>query len=148
MERHYGTEWPTEEKVKHREMVASDARYIFVYEVPTSSRNDEMGLIPMNGNVGEVVGFVQYRFILEEELPVLYVYELQLEQHVQGKGLGKFLMQLLELIARKVEDLILSLSVVYSYLSCVSKFQEIRKTERATFMLSVCLDLKLLGMKL
>uniref|UniRef100_A0A7C9AY06 N-alpha-acetyltransferase 40 n=2 Tax=Opuntia streptacantha TaxID=393608 RepID=A0A7C9AY06_OPUST len=101
MERHYGTEWPTEEKVKHREMVASDARYIFVYEVPTSSRNDEMGLIPMNGNVGEVVGFVHYRFILEEELPVLYVYELQLEQHVQGKGLGKFLMQLLELIARK-----------------------------------------------
>lgn len=101
MERHYGTEWPREEKVKHREMVAPDARYIFAYEAPTLSRNDEMGLITMNEHVGDVVGFAHYRFILEEELPVLYVYELQLEQHVQGKGVGKFLMQLLELIARK-----------------------------------------------
>ncbi|KAJ8442905.1 hypothetical protein Cgig2_022271 [Carnegiea gigantea] len=101
MERHYGTEWPMEEKVKNREMVAPDACYIFAYEVPTLSRNDEMRLITINEHVGDVVGFAHYRFILEEELPVLYVYELQLEQHVQGKGVGKFLMQLLELIARK-----------------------------------------------
>jgi GNAT superfamily N-acetyltransferase len=49
-----------------------------------------------------LVGFVHYRFVLEEDVPVLYVYELQLESRVQGKGLGKFLMELIELIAQKV----------------------------------------------
>ncbi|XP_048502553.1 uncharacterized protein LOC104903568 isoform X2 [Beta vulgaris subsp. vulgaris] len=101
MERHYGTEWPTEEKVKYREMVAPEAHYIFVYEVPTLTSNKEKRLTPTIEHKGDVAGFVHYRFILEEELPVLYVYELQLEQRIQGKGLGKFLMQLLELIAHK-----------------------------------------------
>ncbi|XP_021802485.1 N-alpha-acetyltransferase 40-like isoform X2 [Prunus avium] len=53
MEGPYGSEWPAEEKVKRREMVAPEAHYVF------------------------------------------------LEPHVQGKGLGKFLMQLIELIACK-----------------------------------------------
>ncbi|KAM7253522.1 hypothetical protein ACFE04_021676 [Oxalis oulophora] len=69
MEGPFGSEWAVEEKVKRREMVVPDARYISVDE---------------------------------EEVPVLYVYEIQLESRVHGKGLGKFLMQLLELIARKV----------------------------------------------
>jgi GNAT superfamily N-acetyltransferase len=51
---------------------------------------------------GPLVGFVHYRFVLEEDVPVLYVYELQLESRVQGKGLGKFLMEHIELIAQKV----------------------------------------------
>ncbi|XP_044466960.1 N-alpha-acetyltransferase 40 [Mangifera indica] len=94
MEGPFGSEWPTEEKVKRREMVALEARYIFVREGD-----------PPNASAGEdkapIVGFVHYRFTLEEEVPVLYVYELQLESHLQRKGLGKFLMQLIELIARK-----------------------------------------------
>lgn len=102
MEGHYRTEWPTEEKVKQREMVAPDARYILVYEVPTVRSNDEKRVMSTNKHEGDAVGFAHYRFTLEEEVPVLYVYELQLEPRVQGKGLGKFLMQLLELIARKV----------------------------------------------
>ena len=102
MEQHFGSDWPTEEKVKHRDMVAPEARYIFVYEVPNLVSTNEKISKPSNECNCNVVGFVHYRFILEEELPVLYVYELQLEPHIQGKGLGKFLMQLLELIARKV----------------------------------------------
>ncbi|XP_021748440.1 N-alpha-acetyltransferase 40-like isoform X1 [Chenopodium quinoa] len=101
MEQYYGTEWAKEEKVKCREMVAPEARYIFVYEVPTVLSNTKKRLMPTNEHKGDVVGFVHYRFIMEEELPVLYVYELQLEQRIQGKGLGKLLMQLLELIAHK-----------------------------------------------
>ncbi|XP_048228035.1 N-alpha-acetyltransferase 40 isoform X7 [Ricinus communis] len=95
MERHYGHEWATEEKVKRREMVTPEARYIFVYEAANNNRKfieNEMIL----------VGFVHYRFTLEEEFPVLYVYEIQLQSRVQGKGLGKFLMQLIECIARKM----------------------------------------------
>ncbi|KAK6123781.1 hypothetical protein DH2020_042478 [Rehmannia glutinosa] len=102
MEAPYGPEWPAEEKIKRREMVAEEARYIFVHEV---SNKDVDGVSELKEKErtcsceGPIVGFVHYRFILEEEVPVVYVYELQLEPHVQGKGLGKFLMQLIELIA-------------------------------------------------
>lgn len=124
MERHYGTEWPTEEKVKYREMVAPEAHYIFVYEVPTLTSNKEKRLTPTIEHKGDVAGFVHYRFILEEELPVLYVYELQLEQRIQGKGLGKFLMQLLELIAHKVVCL-LTFKLYFSSLTGKSKSKSI-----------------------
>ncbi|XP_050378886.1 uncharacterized protein LOC126796163 [Argentina anserina] len=108
MEGAYGTEWPVEEKVKRREMVASEARYIFVYEALDANASE---LLPMSEHEGtsascveerrSMLGFVHFRFVVEEDLPVLYVYELQLEPRAQGKGLGKFLMQLIELIAHK-----------------------------------------------
>lgn len=108
MEGPYGSEWPTEEKVKRKEMVMPEARYIFVHEAPNASSDENITVSERKEtltvcfeNRGSMVGFVQYRFTLEEEIPVLYVYELQLEPHVQVKGLGKFLMQLIELIARK-----------------------------------------------
>ncbi|KAF5206868.1 N-alpha-acetyltransferase [Thalictrum thalictroides] len=104
----YGPEWSTEEKIKRREMVAPEARYIFVRGDPNAMATEIFSL-PENkekhncwiGDGNPVVGFVQYRFVVEEDVPVAYVYELQLEGRVQGKGLGKFLMQLIELIARK-----------------------------------------------
>ncbi|XP_075647703.1 uncharacterized protein LOC142618637 isoform X2 [Castanea sativa] len=109
MEGPYGSEWPTVEKVKRREMVMPEARYIFVHEAPNASSDEILTMSERKEtltvcleNKGSMVGFAQYRFTLEEEIPVLYVYELQLEPHVQAKGLGKFLMQLIELIACKV----------------------------------------------
>ncbi|KAL6503057.1 hypothetical protein OROHE_023959 [Orobanche hederae] len=102
MEAPYGAEWPAEEKIKRREMVAEEAHYIFVQQI---SNEDANVVSKLTGDertcscAGPTVGFVHYRFILEEEVPVLYVYELQLEPHVQGKGIGQFLMQLIELIA-------------------------------------------------
>ncbi|XP_051147495.1 uncharacterized protein LOC127262734 isoform X2 [Andrographis paniculata] len=104
MEGPYGHEWPAEEKIKRREMVAGEARYIFVHEI--SSEDYNAVTQPHDSDMtctchGPIVGFVHYRFIMEEEVPVAYVYELQLEPRVQGKGLGKFLMQLIELIACK-----------------------------------------------
>ena len=113
MEDAYGVEWPKEEKVKRREMVEEDALYIVVRlderEHIMKDINSDVILSSKRGNLGlqeglgsPVVAFVHYRFVVEEDFPVLYVYELQLEKRVQGKGLGKFLMQLLELIACKV----------------------------------------------
>ncbi|KAL9234587.1 hypothetical protein vseg_009443 [Gypsophila vaccaria] len=99
MERHYGMEWPAEEKVKYREINASEARYIFVYKNRTLGSCEKK--ISMSEDNLDIVGFVHYRFTLEEDLPVLYIYELQLESDIQGMGLGRFLMQLLELIAQK-----------------------------------------------
>ncbi|KAL8488070.1 hypothetical protein ACS0TY_024378 [Phlomoides rotata] len=102
MEEPYGPEWPDEEKIKRREMVATEARYIFVHEISIEAANEVLETKDKKRTCsckGPLVGFVHYRFILEEEVPVVYVYELQLESHVQGKGIGKFLMQLIELIA-------------------------------------------------
>lgn len=96
MEGPFGSEWAEEEKVKRREIVSPDACYIFVHEVPSAVANECQ-------DKGAMVGFAHYRFTLEEEIPVVYVYEIQLESRVRGKGLGKFLMQLIELIARKVQ---------------------------------------------
>ncbi|MBA0770473.1 hypothetical protein Gotri_019104, partial [Gossypium trilobum] len=91
----YGSEWAVEEKVKRREMVAPQARYIFVYW-----NANEM----MDNAFTPLLGFLHFRFTLEEEIPVLYLYELQLDSSVQGKGLGKFLMQLVELIAQESDN--------------------------------------------
>ncbi|KAK3035776.1 hypothetical protein RJ639_033505 [Escallonia herrerae] len=107
MEGPYGSEWPAEEKVKHREMVAPEAHYIFVHEAAKGNANQMSEFVEISYSAycvddrDPIVGFVHYRFTTEEELPVLYVYELQLEPCVQRKGLGEFLMQLIELIAHK-----------------------------------------------
>ncbi|MCO5612707.1 hypothetical protein L7F22_066976 [Adiantum nelumboides] len=109
MEGSYDIEWHAEEKVKNREMVAENALYIFARlnlqdhggegKAINAKENSFDGL--WKGAGGPIIAFAQYRFVMEGEVPVLYVYEIQLEKIVQGKGLGKFLMQLLELIARK-----------------------------------------------
>lgn len=106
MEGLYGPEWLVEERIKRREMVAPEARYIFVRENVdnTSSLEDDESTsrIKWSSNGNSIVGFVHYRFTVEEDVPVVYIYELQLETFIQNKGLGKFLMQLIELISRKV----------------------------------------------
>ncbi|EMS47909.1 N-alpha-acetyltransferase 40, NatD catalytic subunit [Triticum urartu] len=108
MEGTYGSEWPSEEKIKRREMVAPEARYILTCQYTDNDiakcfmKQDsgvECAHVTCRG--GRLLGFVHYRFIVEEDVPVLYVYELQLESSAQGKGLRKFLMQLIELIACK-----------------------------------------------
>uniref|UniRef100_A0A7N0T2V7 N-alpha-acetyltransferase 40 n=1 Tax=Kalanchoe fedtschenkoi TaxID=63787 RepID=A0A7N0T2V7_KALFE len=108
MEKQYGCEWPSEEKIKRREMVAPEARYLFALEPQavcatqgSGQQEKEMDDSCTVESKSAIVGFVHYRFTVEEDVPVLYVYELQLEPRVQGKGLGKFLMQLIELIAHK-----------------------------------------------
>lgn len=50
---------------------------------------------------GTLIGFSHFRFDIDENMEVLYVYELQLEFTVLRRGLGKFMMQILELIAWK-----------------------------------------------
>ncbi|AQK75294.1 N-acetyltransferase [Zea mays] len=116
MEEPYGPEWLLEEKVKRREMVVPEARYIFVKQYSngfiTESSMKETEVEHMCAVCPEscLLGFVHYRFVVEEELPVLYVYELQMEPSAQGKGLGKFMMQLIEQIACKVIYVISSTS--------------------------------------
>lgn len=116
MEGPYGSEWREEEKVKRREMVDPEACYIFVHGVANSNAGEitvEDTSTSCQEDSGSLVGFVHYRFVLEEEVPVLYVYELQLEPRVQGKGLGKRLMELIELMAKKVLNYFSELTLTF-----------------------------------
>jgi len=54
MEKPYGSEWPKEEKVKCREMVAPEAHYVFVHEV-ANSNVDEMTTILLQERLKLVV---------------------------------------------------------------------------------------------
>ncbi|KAG6745720.1 hypothetical protein POTOM_050223 [Populus tomentosa] len=71
--------------MKRRDIMASEACYSFFHEAPNSS----VAKMSIKFDKRPLVGFVNYRFTLEEQIPVLYVYEIQLKSRVQGKGLGK-----------------------------------------------------------
>ena len=53
----------------------------------------------MSSDAKSPLGFVHLRFENEDLEPVLYVYEIQIEEAGRRKGLGKFLMQLMEMVA-------------------------------------------------
>ncbi|KAL5212183.1 hypothetical protein ABZP36_023030 [Zizania latifolia] len=152
MEGPYGPEWPSEEKVKRREMVAPEARYIFVRQ----SSNDFIAKKNMEQDAGvectheahnedRLLGFVHYRFVLEEDLPVVYVYELQMEPSVQGKGLGKFLMELIELIACKSQMQAVMLTVQKANKFALAFYRKLRyvisstSPSRVDPLVSLCL---------
>ena len=44
-------------------------------------------------NTGKLLAFAHFRFDMDYDDEVLYVYEIQLEDCVKRKGLGKFMMQ-------------------------------------------------------
>ncbi|XP_005090676.1 N-alpha-acetyltransferase 40 [Aplysia californica] len=52
---------------------------------------------------GKPVAFSHFRFDMELDTEVLYCYEIQLCPDVRKKGLGKFMMQILELMANRFE---------------------------------------------
>lgn len=58
-------------------------------------------LLARHVNTENYMAFSHFRFDIDFSEPVLYCYELQLEKEVQRKGLGKFLIQALELMAFK-----------------------------------------------
>lgn len=129
MQQHYGAKWKTQSKLKLREMSDADARYILIHDrTPTHTHTAVTQTAATHTGRGEqqpasseaarervrdkgdgegarkvLAGAVQVRFVEEEKLPVLYVYELQLQRGFQGKGVGRFVMQLIELVARKVQ---------------------------------------------
>jgi ribosomal protein S18 acetylase RimI-like enzyme len=48
-----------------------------------------------------MAGFCNYRFVVEDDWVVLYVYELQVSEKHRRKGLGKGLLQLAEALRRR-----------------------------------------------
>jgi N-alpha-acetyltransferase 40 len=75
--------WHWNDAKKREELRDEDTRYLIVR------------------SSGAVVAFASFRFHLEGDFDVLYLYELQLSEHVQRRGLGRHLMALVECIARQ-----------------------------------------------
>ncbi len=68
--------------------------------------------------VGAAVGFVHFRFTVQGEVidqmagdPSLHIYDIHIEEPSQRKGLGKHLLLILELVARREKMKLLSLPV-------------------------------------
>jgi GNAT superfamily N-acetyltransferase len=83
----YSATWGWDERKKKRELGDELALYLVVF-----TRDDH-----------RPVAFAHFRFLFEEDkaADVLYLYEIQTETDYQGKGIGRFLMVILQLLAAK-----------------------------------------------
>eukprot|EP01114_Cavostelium_apophysatum_P009050 TRINITY_DN22128_c0_g1_i1.p1 TRINITY_DN22128_c0_g1~~TRINITY_DN22128_c0_g1_i1.p1 ORF type:complete len:225 (-),score=46.78 TRINITY_DN22128_c0_g1_i1:31-705(-) len=82
----YEGSWGWDERKKREEMREEDAKYIVAFDRQTKN----------------AVAFLAFRFIMEDDLRlVAYCYEIQVSDVARGKGLGKFMMQILELVGKK-----------------------------------------------
>jgi GNAT superfamily N-acetyltransferase len=74
------------------------------------------------------VGYSHFRFDFEDEKKtnVLYMYELQIEKRAQGKGLGRFIMQVLELFSIKYGMTSLMLTVFLCNTDAMAFYQKMR----------------------
>ncbi|CAG0901414.1 unnamed protein product [Darwinula stevensoni] len=61
--------------------------------------DDSAWYLLARGEGDALVAFSHFRFDLDSDLPVLYCYELQIEESYQRKGLGRHMMAILELAA-------------------------------------------------
>jgi len=67
------------------------------------SHEESKYLIAFDRESRKPLGYVHFRFEYEDDLLGCYVYEMQMEPAIQSKGLGKFLMQLCELVSIKYQ---------------------------------------------
>jgi len=97
--------WGLNPKEKEREFQHEHARFLLVrqedqidYRDSTTDKNSSE-----NGIRDDIVGFTHFRFEPDDEShpneEVLYVYEVQIEDHARRIGLGRRLMSIMELIA-------------------------------------------------
>ncbi|KAJ1529552.1 hypothetical protein ONE63_006324 [Megalurothrips usitatus] len=75
-------DWGWNGKMKQEEMTDDDARYLI-------ARSSE----------GKRLGFSHFRFDMDFDDEVMYCYELQIEEHARRKGLGCFMLSILEALA-------------------------------------------------
>ncbi|KAG6959881.1 hypothetical protein JG688_00009882 [Phytophthora aleatoria] len=78
------SDWGYDAATKRTELFEAEAHYLLIHDESES-----------------IVGFAHYRFVEDDGALVLYLYEVQLAATAQRQGLGKFLMQLLLLVAKK-----------------------------------------------
>lgn len=107
MEAAYNTAWGWSDAAKREELTADAARFILVRPRVADST-------PPASPPPPPLAYAHFRYELADHPAtdaVLYVYEVQLAASVQRAGLGRFLMQLLELTARRAGLAAITLTV-------------------------------------
>ena len=84
------TDWTWSDRKKMAELKNPEARYLIAREKDSGGQTK-----------GPIIAFSHFRFELEGLYTVIYVYELQIAESAQKRGLGKRFMQLIELIGVK-----------------------------------------------
>jgi len=106
-------EWGWNSENKKAELLEDSAWYLIAREVET----------------GEPVAFCHFRYDMDHDDDVLYCYEIQTEEKMRRKGLGKFMMKVLELLMMKA-DLLKIMLTVFKHNEPASKFfKEVLKYE-------------------
>lgn len=100
--------WGWNEKQKFLEMTEDSAWYLIAFTKD-----------------GNPIAFSHFRFDMDYGLPVLYCYELQLELECRSKGLGRFMLQILELMAFKSNMKKVVLTVFLHNLNAVGFFKNL-----------------------
>jgi len=106
-----GSSWGWNEKEKKEEMKGSNSRYLLAFN-----------------SKDEIVAMSHFRFDVDDDIEVLYCYEVQLTEGVRRKGLGKFLMQILELMAMKAKMKKVILTVFQANSQAISFFTNMKYT--------------------
>ncbi|KAK2766678.1 hypothetical protein FQN54_005991 [Arachnomyces sp. PD_36] len=84
---------------KRSEMKLLDMKYILLRRLQPKESNSEAG---QEKGVSDVEGFLSFMVTYEDEVEVIYCYEIHLSPSIQNKGLGKRLIGLYEAIGRNV----------------------------------------------
>jgi len=82
------SEWGWNEKNKAEEMFDDHAWYLVARE---------------NNESKAPVAFAHFRYDMDYDDEVVYIYEIQLEECARRKGLGKFMMMVMELLSHKAD---------------------------------------------
>ena len=75
---------PTKKKI---EMLLNDMKYLL-----WSRKEDSTSGLPTY----QIEGFLSFMFTYEDDIPVIYCYEIHLEPRLQGRGIGRMLMEMME----------------------------------------------------
>ena len=130
------SKWGLDMEAKRKELEHKDARFLVVLPSDTSIKSSE--LVPAeedqhksDNNTNpeqQVLGFAHFRYEPDDEdhpkIPTTYLYELQVHPTVQGHGLGKKLMTLIELISIKLQIKKILLTVFYMNKGAMSFYKK------------------------
>mgnify|MGYP002631032745 CR=1 FL=1 len=95
MEAAYNTAWGWDDGAKRRELTDDAARFVLVR--PKVAADADASAPPP-----PIAAYAHYRWEMEADgRPCLYVWEVQVADSCRRAGVGRFLMQLLELAARR-----------------------------------------------
>ena len=108
--------WGWDSKAKRSELEDGLARFIVAYSTnlgadsPTRPDIKDSSIDGNDVNAGydksnknadfQPEGFAHIRFEVEEDKPIIYIYEIQIAKRAQGRGLGKYIMRIIEDIAK------------------------------------------------